>query len=432
MTNFLTNIGNLIQANLDYSPNELEKFIVDEPLNIRRIFIQAIRIFFRWPQSIVFDIVNFNKYPSRRVNWFFHGNNRHVESQNRVKFDTCNSIFITNRWKNVTECYLPHSLVVFISLIVSPLFIYNLIVSPKKTRKALLYFLYDYYHTVGHYYSYILLIKIFKPLKVIVSNETRSEYTTLIMAANLYGIETVLIPHGYTYLPSVENQGTICKYRLLSGEKQVQDFCSGNLQCIKKSFLISIPKIKKFKVKTIAPKSFFNIGVAVNSEDDLILVHDLIIFLVELNFIRKIYFRSKNIGKSQTKWLKKILKLKSVIVSDVDNDDLSGFLHDVDVIIAGESNILLESSYVNNLSISYNFNHKVKGDIGFDVYGFKQNGIVYFVDIGNNKLIVNLLDKYKENIEIQEAALESYIHNSRGPTQIQKYDLDLIIKKGGL
>ncbi|WP_394135646.1 hypothetical protein [Aliivibrio fischeri] len=248
------------------------------------------------------------------------------------------------------------------------------------------------------YYIYLLLIK---PKIIVVSNDHNSEIRVLLDVARKHGIKLVYIQHATpnSNLPPLEQ----FDISLLDGEASLDIYHSiGPTSKIVK--LVGISKLDAVKRKIDTYSKGEMISLALNASFNMDNVKKLIKYINGLGFCVHVRLHPGQIKRKA--FFERELADYRVTYSDPMSDDLFSFILGSRLIIAGNSNIILEAALLNVPTF-----YTMLDETEFDYYGFVKSNIT--IDITNSfeKLSKFLIDNNSEKISHDKL---KYFDNSVG------------------
>jgi len=240
-----------------------------------------------------------------------------------------------------------------------------------------------------------------QPRKIVISNQLSVYHRSLAASAHKLGIETIFMQHASVTdnFPPLTNYHTA----LLEGENTLDKYQKNGSKNLN-IYLIGMAKFDYYYGIVNKKAIVENIGICTNGMDNIDRFEELINKISLLNDIKNIYLRPHPSDRRFEQWSKISIRY-NIKFSNVRVVNSFDFLGKVDLIIAGDSNILLEAALMNVSCIyfdSLNSNH--------DWYGFNKNGLVdYFnkidlllIRVGeliiDKKTTRNIAKKYIETI----------------------------------
>lgn len=282
-------------------------------------------------------------------------------------------------------------------------------------RKSFDYVLDEYILSYGFYIQCRLMLKKHKPKVLVVSNDHNMMPRTFVKAAKDVEINTVYIQHAAVsdifQFPPLNFD-----YSLLEGEDTLDKYNSFG-RSSSRVFLVGMPKLDKYFKDINNRASVQTIGICTNALDDLVSVESVCEKLCgkfsNINFVLR-----HHPAERQKKKYEALCARLGILYSNPLHAGAFAFLQNVDLIIAGDSTIILEAMLLNVEPIRYSFSDKVT-----DQYGFIRDGLVKnnntFCELENelNKRIIR-----KNNVR----SLSKY-YNAVVNTSFDGKTVDLII-----
>lgn len=207
------------------------------------------------------------------------------------------------------------------------------------------------------------------PSEIIIANQLSCYHRCLASAAKRCAIRTIYIQHASV----TENFSdlNIFSAALLEGEDSLNKY-QRNGTTNRDIFLVGMPKFDQYFSRMKKNQVINSIGICTNGIDDLDSYDNLIAFLVLKLPDLKIIIRPHPSDRRKYDWYQ-MSKKYNCSFSDVSKVESFKFFDDVDLIIAGDSNIHLEASLLN---ISCIYFDPLESNV--DWYGFALNGLVYY------------------------------------------------------
>ncbi len=236
-------------------------------------------------------------------------------------------------------------------------------------RKAFYYVFDEYWLSYGFYILARQILRNYAPSVIVVANDHVMWTRVLIRAAADEQISVIYVQHA-----SVTERfpPLTVTYALLEGLDSAQKYtiCGASTTTV---CLVGIPRFDKYYSTIKTDDNLQTVGICVGKMDSreqfLPLYETLHINLPELNYILRPHPSDPRLDMWQ-----EIATEISWDFSHSKQEDAFQFLSHVDVILAGESNILLEAALMNIFPIYYDFSKKK-----LDWYGFHKNGLTpYF------------------------------------------------------
>jgi len=354
-----------------YSGGLIEKFSPEmrETISPKSLFKKIFKILKITLKDILFFIRPHDTHHIGK-NWIFIISNNNYESlaflkKNSRKFSFLYpkiSIDDSEKYKMMlTPIYYKYK---FIYDILFPFFLLYIIVYSKKRAYFLKYFDLTF-NVPGYYFESIRILKKQKPNSIIFSNDHVIVCRALLVAANSLKIKTIYIQHASVseYFPPLE-----FSLSLLEGQDALDKL--SKIKEIKGEVkFIGIPKFDKYINQINTRNKIRAIGIAYNTTDNIKNLQDLI-FYVQMNFAYEaLYVRPHPLDN-------RILNdIDNIKISDSKIEDSFSFLNKIDFLISGDSNIHLEATIMNVVSIYF----KLADSNITDYYGFVKNGLVDYV-----------------------------------------------------
>ena len=361
------------------------------------VFWGMIRFSFSIINSLFKQIKNFGKVNSFNTVVIFAGS--------RNQYNTLKPVY--NAYKNATLIgtgdYGEVQLNIFLSRIYS-IFYFGVLLKLYKTligyEKQSVKYLFDrYLGTYGFYLYSFLLFKRHREIKVLVlANDHSMRCRVLNKTAKENGVKTIFIQHAsanmffpklnfdYACLDGVEAYNV---YKAI-GNSKTKILITGNSKLDE-----NILKNKKRKNSLI--------GLCFNPNDNKVEILNV------LNNVIKRFDGSQIIVRPHPndrkyEYFKKYCLSKSIHFSPSKKQNAFEFFQNVNLIIAGESNIHLEAASFNIPSIYYPLGNYNK----IDWYGFIENGIIKFKADKAVNLIEIIEYCLSNNMEVRENAEKFY------------------------
>lgn len=245
-----------------------------------------------------------------------------------------------------------------------------LILSREKRRDLMLV-----HKAFGLTQLFVFLLKNQKPKKVIFANDHIPEARSCILACKKLGIKTVYIQHGAVskYFPPLEFDLALLESKY---SKDIYKTAEGVNTVIK---LIGIPKLDKEILKIRERNLIIKIGIAINQNDDLQKVENLIAILIQNNY--------KVILRKHPADIRKVASRFNI--EDGNSISVFDFIHNSDFMIASDSSIHIEANSLKCRSVYYqlhNNNNK------YDYYGFVKNK--YVDEVNNEEVLIEALNSF--------------------------------------
>ena len=263
-----------------------------------------------------------------------------------------------------------------ISIILTLKYIFPLLNRLKKIDKRLPLLRLNGFLTIYVYLPYFYLqLKILNPKIVLVSNDHNPENRCLIEIARHFGIKTAYVQHAGI---SERFHSLDFDYSFLDGQysldiyKKVENRRSPASRPPKKRFVALTGSLRRLQKKQITSQKCEIIGLTVKGTDSL---KELAELCIKLNRSRKIIVRphpSINFNSFVKQFKNQFPNQINIEFSNPQLEEVGSFLYMIDLLIAGNSTILLEAAIVKVIPIYFKSqNEKVD-----DYYGFVKNRLV--------------------------------------------------------
>jgi hypothetical protein len=247
-------------------------------------------------------------------------------------------------------------------------------------------FFYNYclsYINLTYFSSVLLDLKEDKHIKlVIMANDHNSPNRCLRLISELLDIKTLYMQHA-----SVSNLFPPLQYdyALLDGQVAYEAYknCDSNLPDVAPYPVNVFLSGQKKEIKVKHKNNKFDVGLAVNTLDDINDVYKLVEKIPNL----KIVIRTHP-GQKQS-FLEGVLKLtykNNIDWCDPKEVSLSDFFASIECLIASNSSIHLEAALANIATFYYEFSRNVNVP---DYYGYVKNGIATQLDIESVGMLIN-------------------------------------------
>lgn len=264
--------------------------------------------------------------------------------------------------------YLNWFLVFIIAIPYWPFLIINYFRSSDYQKRSYKMALDTYWTIYGLYIVGRLWIRRLRPSIMVFSNLLHSDCRVLQKAAKEEGITCVFVQHASLFdaIPRFTYE-----YSLLEGQSSLEK-ASKDCATYTKFFLVGMPKHDAYISFVNDRQTISAIGICTNPMDSMEVVENLLNQLCK-EFPRiPMIMRPHNGDRRRDLWLK-LSRKYDLEFSDSRSELAFDFLKNVDVIIAGDSNILLEATLMNVMPLYYDFPQK-----HLDFYGFERNGLVEY------------------------------------------------------
>ena len=255
-----------------------------------------------------------------------------------------------------------------IGILFFPLIYFKYIFSRHYRRKSIRHVFDHYLISYGLYiYSYIWM-KLVMPKAIILSNHTNTINRVILTVAKDLYIKTMYVQHASV----TDNFPPLTfDYALLEGMDSLNKYSKSGYTNTK-IFLIGMPKYDYYIKYTNRNLNVRSIGICLNAIDSIDRILEICKVIRNDFPTIKMIIRPYGIIKHHSEW--DILYNKfNITFSDFNKEKSFDFLQNVDAIISGESNIILEAALMNVFPIYYDSIMQK-----MDYYGFIKNGIVKY------------------------------------------------------
>lgn len=381
---------------LNYEFTSEEFGILDtskENLPKKGIFIRFLSLINATLKS--FKPFNFKNIITAEANIFFALNNNEKKAfENLVNTKDPSFIIGDDRFTNGFPLAKIHCL----SFLFVPLVLFNFIRASDPTKKLSFKYAFDSFCLT---YAAILIVPGYlnklKPKKIFLSNHTRPLHRLII---ELYENRNM----GYIQHASFIEKMKPFKgfdYLLIDGQDSLAKLIKSN-SVNNRIFLVGNSKHDRFLNYNKQSKKIRNLGICINNLDNMEEIYGLIKHIKSQASHITLHIRPHP-SDPRFLELKKYCAQNLILFSDSKKIDSFDFLKEIDVLIAGDSNIHLESIYMDIPSIYLNLK-KIKSDW----YGFLNNDLIY--DGRNFKKILNYIDQISLNHE--QVRKRAFTYNS--------------------
>lgn len=279
------------------------------------------------------------------------------------------------------------------SIFFFPLVLYKFIISSGYKKISIKYFFDSYLLTYGFYIVSYKNLKSIRPELVITTSDHTMHNRAFDLAAKHLGIKRIFMQHA-----SATDKFPPLKYdfAFLDGKDSLIKYINNGTKNVN-IFLTGFPKLDYSLQILNNRNSIFSIGVCLGKNDE---IDDIEVFINELNSSCSnltIKLRPHPADTRMSK-LQMIANKHGLFFSNSTIESSIDFLKDVDLVISGDSNILLEAAIINVVPIKYNITKYPFSDL----YGFIKNGLVEEIkskDTLFKKLSSNI--KEKEDVRVR-------------------------------
>lgn len=265
----------------------------------------------------------------------------------------------------------PIGLSYLLSLPFLPIVIWRMMQSSGFRRKYFRYFFDHYWLIYGYYLAARIWLKKTNPKAIIMANDHSFQNRIILKVAKEYNILTFYLQHA-----SVTDKfpPLAFDFALLDGMDALEKYnCSGLTKT--KVFLIGICKFDKYYNDINYHRMVKTLGICASNIDRVSSIERLC-KKIKMAFPSLHIILRPHPGDSRyDEWIR-ISALYEMDFSDARKEMPFDFLKKIDVIIAGDSNILLEAAVMNIYPMYYDISQKRA-----DYYGFIKNGLTqYFLE----------------------------------------------------
>jgi hypothetical protein len=236
-------------------------------------------------------------------------------------------------------------------------------------RTSMRYAFERYWITYGYYLVTSLWLKRLKPAAVVVANDHMMPFRVLTAVAHKRHIPTFYIPHASV---STKFPPLAFSYALLDGYDALHKYAEAGVSDTR-VFLVGTPKADAYVRYCNTHSAIQAIGICTNELDPVLRVENLCQHLratfPECRFILRPHPRDK---LRRGEW-QRIARSYELHYSESRTEVSFDFLQQVDAVLAGDSNILLEAAMLNVVPISYDF-----AEQHLDWYGFQRSGLAHY------------------------------------------------------
>ena len=298
------------------------------------------------------------------------------------------SIMLTTDYRLARNAVLvPQIIPLIISILLTPVFLKNIFQSVPKVRKRIILYLDDILLSMGFTIFVKYYLKLLKPKAIVFANDHSFPTRSLIKSAERMNIPCFYIQHSAVtdIFPPI-----ISSYALLEGEDSLKKYYPDGYST-NKVFLIGSPKFDEHKENINMNDRVKKIGLCSTPTLDKEEMIELIKLLQNKFSPENIYFRPHP-TEIRIKKYYKFIKSSQINISNSLSEGSYQFLNKVDVVISGNSSILLEAALFNIYPIYWDsiLSESKYNEKPYDKYGFVEGGIAHSVDSKEN--IVGLLN----------------------------------------
>lgn len=256
-------------------------------------------------------------------------------------------------------------------------------------RKRMDYSFDSYVLSFGQLIIFENYLKKAKPKTIIVSNDHNSDLRILIQLAKKYNVKTVYLQHASVSVkfPPLSQ----FDMALLDGESAKATYQSVGALA-KNTFLVGIAKLDPYKIKAISREKGKSIviGIALNALYNQEVLKKLLNVL-ELLPNKQVIIRPHPGGARNQKNIKILANEYLFSISSPEAETTGEFLSKTNVLLAGNSGVLLEAAILDVTPIYIELDNSI-----FDYYGFVKYGVAKYLDMGLNekKIILSFSQEF--------------------------------------
>lgn len=361
--------------NILHHIEEYEYFKYIEQKNSYVVLISEIgRFIFHFLKSFLNlkGIFNFLRIKNKTV--FYIGTKNQFNSINNVHSLISDSVIISTRFdskqlKNHKDIlYLNNTISYFFAILTLPWFLYFYMIATNVERFKFRYFFYEHLMSLGAFIYWRIALFFFTPKQVVICNELKGEYRAFVLNANKNNIKTYYIAHGVTVHLNKKLE-PICDVYLLSGYYEFEHYKVENEET--KFYFVGRPYYDSLKIKR-PTTNITRIAICTNSLTLQSKLDELVKGLVNIDRFQIVYRphpgHSESIASAYCTFHNIEYSNSNLIPSYV-------FLNNIDLIISGESSIVIEAIYSGTYSIIYPF-----GSDFSDAQDFVKNGVTTYCE----------------------------------------------------
>ncbi len=287
--------------------------------------------------------------PKNRIVFFFVTKN-HLDAikpvYNRLKTKsillTDNYIFHHSAW--VLPLWIPYC----ISIFYFPYFLWIIMKANRLEKKTLIVFSHQVLLSMGYEDFIRIYLKILNPRAIVFANEHLYQNRMMVQAAEKMGIKCFYIQHSTVYdnVPRL-----FSSYAMLEGRHAVEKYLDAGSEA-KTIVLIGMPKFDRFFRSINRNMIVKRIGICTTRSMDARETGKIIDFIAKEFPGISITLRPHPMNESLIKY-QKIIESQKIDVRNSKKIDAFTFLKDVDMVISGNSSILLEAALLNVYAVYY-------------------------------------------------------------------------------
>lgn len=267
--------------------------------------------------------------------------------------------------------YYPLALGYILSLFYIPVLIIKYLKGEEWQKEAFNYYLDQYLLAYGLYIVSVKWLAYIKPKTIILANDVITCNNILKLAAKIDNIPTIFFQHSSIsqYVPPLNFQ-----YAFLDGYDAMYKY-KNSKESTGDIYLVGMSKFDKYFNYINKNKTISSIGICGNQIDSIDKIEEVCASLKK-NLPDLTIILRPHPDDPKKKNYEELAQKYKLIYSNPKTEFSFDCIKKTDLIIAGDSGILLEAALMDVVPISYNF-----AQINIDWYSFKKNKIVeYFAE----------------------------------------------------
>ncbi len=335
-------------------------------------------------KGIIKDFLFFPRNENlKNKNICFYSSVNQYNALKPLNYKLQNSVFVGLERNSENRLYM--GIGFMLSFILLPYFIYVLNKKYKKHKLRIIEYLPHYFNIYGMFMWWRFYLKRIKPKSIIFPNDHLVWHRVLRIAAESSNIPTIYIQHASVTerFPKLEFD-----LSLLEGQDALDKYSKKGING--KVILVGMLKFDKYYSKINQSKSAKTIGICTNILDDESLIEKLCSEL-KFAFPEKTIILRPHPRDARFSFYKNLIVKFKIEFSDSKIENSFEFLQKVDVNIAGESSIHLETVLLNVYPIYFQFSKNK-----LDHYGYIKNNLImdYF---DKTKPLIDKINNIKNN-----------------------------------
>ncbi len=300
-----------------------------------------------------------------------------------------NSSFLSTKGESAIR--IPMLGAYLLSIVFIPILIVRYMQQRGYRRKSFRIALDAYLETYGYYIVCRILIRRLAPAAIVVSNDHIYRARALCSAAQSEGVPTFYVQHASV---NSDFPPLFFDYALLEGEDALISYTEAG-STDTKVYLVGIPKFDAFYHAINRSKKIQAIGICTNDFDGFNNVESLCIAIRKRLPELSLFLRSHPSDRRMAEWMLLADRVDARRSNPIDEMSYK-FLSQIDLVIAGESNILLEAAILNVCPENYDFEM-----LNIDNYGFLRNGLIDKRHTNPDELIKTLNNKIASRPDVR-------------------------------